>query len=70
MAAEHHDDHGSTPANWTGALIIMVASVIATLGVVIAQPIVFVLGMLGVIGGAVAWKILLGMQPKNEDIGV
>ncbi len=69
MAAPHHDDHGSTPANWTGAIIIMVASVIATLGVVIAQPVVFVLGMLLVIGGAITWKVMLGMQSQQEDAG-
>ena len=45
MSTEH-DNHGRTPANWTGATIITLAFIVGTLGVVLAQPIVFWIGVL------------------------
>ncbi len=66
MSAEH-DNHGRTPANWTGASIIMIAFLVGTVGVVIAQPVVVVLGLLLVVAGAVVWKVMLGMELGSHD---
>ena len=40
-----HDNHGRTPANWTGATIIMLAFIVGTLGVVLNTPIMFWVGV-------------------------
>lgn len=66
MSAEH-DNHGRTAANWTGASIIMVASVVGTLGVILAQPLIFWAGVLLVIIGIVAWKVMAGMGYGSQD---
>ncbi len=65
MSTEH-DDHGRTPANWTGATIIMIAFIVGTVGVVIAQPIVFWAGVLLVVIGMVAWKVMAGMESSSD----
>ena len=67
---EHaHDNHGRTPANWTGATIVTLAFIVGTIGVVIAQPIVFWVGVALVVVGAVTWKVMLGMEAGAEDAG-
>jgi hypothetical protein len=64
-----HDNHGQTPANWTGATIIMLAFVVGTLGVVLNQPIVFWVGVILIPVGMVAWKVMSGMEASSEDAG-
>ena len=66
MSSEH-DNHGRTPANWTGAGIITLAFIVGTLGVVLAQPIVFWLGVALIVVGIVAWKVMIGMESKPTD---
>lgn len=66
---EHHDNHGRTPANWTGATIIMVAFLVGTLGIIIAQPVVFWVGVGLIVVGMVTWRIMLGMEASAEDAG-
>jgi hypothetical protein len=63
-----HDDHGSTPANWTGAAIITLAFIVGTVGVVIAQPIVFWAGVLLIVVGMIVWKVMAGME-SSSDVG-
>ena len=41
----HHDKHGSTPAAWTAVTIIMVAFLVGGIGVVVAQPWLFWVGV-------------------------
>lgn len=65
MSSEH-DNHGRTPANWTGATIIMIAFLVGTVGVVIAQPIVFWIGVLLVAVGMVVWKVMAGMEAGSD----
>ena len=65
MSTEH-DDHGRTPANWTGATIIMIAFIVGTLGVIIAQPIVFWAGVLLIVVGMVVWKVMAGMESSSD----
>jgi len=65
MSTEH-DNHGRTPANWTGATIITIAFIVGTLGVVFAQPIVFWIGVLLIPIGMVVWKVMLGMESSSD----
>lgn len=67
--AEHHDNHGRTPANWTGAIIIMLAFVVGTIGVIMAQQVIFWIGVGLVVVGIVTWKVMLGMEAGAEDAG-
>ena len=64
-----HDNHGQTPANWTGATIIMLAFVVGTVGVVLAQPIMFWIGVAMIPIGLVVWKVMSGMEASSEDAG-
>lgn len=66
MSAEH-DNHGQTPANWTGAGIIMLAFIVGTLGVVLDQPIVFCIGVGLIVVGLVVWKLMAGMGYGSTD---
>lgn len=65
MSTEH-DNHGRTPANWTGATIIMLAFTVGTLGVVFAQPIVFWIGVVMILVGGVVWKVMAGMESSSD----
>ena len=65
MSTEH-DNHGRTPANWTGAAIITIAFIVGTIGVVIAQPIVFWIGVVLIPVGLVVWKVMLGMESSSD----
>jgi hypothetical protein len=67
MAEHGHDNHGQTPANWTGAAIIMLAFITGTLGVVLNQPIVFWIGVGLVVVGMVVWKVMLGMESSTSE---
>lgn len=66
MSSEH-DNHGQTPANWTGAGLITLAFIVGTLGVVLAQPLVFGIGVLLLLVGIGAWKIMSGMESRPTD---
>jgi hypothetical protein len=57
MSAEH-DDHGSTPAAWTAVTIIMLAFLVGAIGVVAAQPWLFWVGVVLVVVGIVAGKVM------------
>jgi hypothetical protein len=65
MSTEH-DNHGRTPANWTGATLITLAFIVGTLGVVFAQPIVFWIGVLMIPIGLVVWKVMAGMESSSD----
>lgn len=67
--SEHQVDHGNTPAAWTAAIIVMVAFVVGTLGVVFAKPVIFWVGVALIPIALVAAKVLSGMgygaQPEQ-----
>src|SRR5690606_32217967 len=50
--SDEHDNHGQTPAAWTTVIIIMVASVVATVGIVIGSWPMFWVGIALVVVGA------------------
>ena len=56
MAA--HDNHGSTPAAWTTVTIIMISFVVGALGVALATPWLFWVGVVGIVIGLVVGKVM------------
>ena len=56
--SEEHLDHGNTPAAWTTVIIIIAAFVVGTLGIMMANWVMFWIGAGMVVLGAVAGKIL------------
>lgn len=53
-----HVDHGHTVAAWTGVTIIILAFLVGGIGVVIAEPTVFWVGIGMIPLGAAAGKVL------------
>jgi hypothetical protein len=65
MSTEH-DNHGRTPANWTGATIITLAFIVGTLGVVLDQQVVFWIGVAMIPLGLIVWKVMAGMESSSD----
>lgn len=59
--SEEHDNHGQTPAAWAVSIIVMLAFLVGTLGVVFAQPIVFWIGVALLPVAGITGKVLQGM---------
>jgi hypothetical protein len=70
VSATEHDNHGQTPAAWTAVIIIIVAFLVGTIGVVIANPVVFWVGVALVVIGGVVGKVMsmagMGASPRDE----
>lgn len=47
--------HGNTPAAWTGVAVLMLAAALICLGIVFAQPFLWVPGVILVPVGALVW---------------
>lgn len=65
--SDQHDDHGSTPAAWTAVTIIMFAFLVGGIGVLLAQPWLFWVGVGLAVVGAVAGKVMqmMGLGAKQ-----
>lgn len=64
-----HYHHGNTPAAWTAVTIIMIAFVVGAVGVVVAQPWLFWVGIAMVALGIVVGYVMALMgygQPREE----
>jgi hypothetical protein len=55
---EIHEDHGHSVAAWTAVVIILVGSAVASLAVVLPSTVLFVIGLVICVLGAVAGKVL------------
>jgi uncharacterized membrane protein len=68
IAPVQHEDHGSTPAAWTAVIIIMIAFVVGTLGIMVGSWPMFWVGVALVVVGAIAGKVLamMGMGKKQH----
>ena len=64
-----HDNHGQTPAAWTAVVIIMIAFVVGTLGIIVGQWVLFWVGAGLVVLGGIVGKVMamagLGM-PRGK----
>lgn len=58
MTTEHHDDHGSTPAAWTTVVLVTIAFIVGTLGVMMANWVMFWVSVGILILGAVVGKVM------------
>ena len=54
----HDESHGHSTAAWTGVIIMLVATAIICLGMVLAQPIMWIGGTILFIAGAIAWPVM------------
>lgn len=57
----HHDNHGQSVASWSAVAIIMVGSLIGSVAVVVKSVPLFVVGLVVIVLGAVAGKVLAAM---------
>lgn len=57
----HASSHGNTPAAWTTVLIIIIAFVVGTLGIVLGNWVVFWVGVGLLVLGAVVGKAMQSM---------
>lgn len=58
MSEPHAVDHGNTPAAWATVVIIVIAFIVGTLGVILANWVMFWIGAALVVIGAIVGKIL------------
>ncbi len=58
MTTEHHEGHGSTPAAWTVVVFTTIAFIIGTLGVMLANWVMFWIGAGILVLGAVVGKVM------------
>lgn len=49
------DSHGSSVASWTGVGILLVATALICLGIVLDMSILWIIGVVGLVVGVVAW---------------
>jgi hypothetical protein len=64
----HADDHGSTPANWTANVLIVLGFLLGTVGVVFGNRTVLIVGVVLIPVALVAGKLLSGMgYGKSEE---
>ena len=68
MAEGPHPDHGNSVAAWTAVTIVMIASCVAAVGVLIAVPWLFWVGIALVVVGIASGKVLamMGFGIKRE----
>jgi hypothetical protein len=55
---EQHEDHGHSVAAWTAVGIILVGSAIASVGVVVANVPISIVGGVVIVLGAIAGKVM------------
>jgi hypothetical protein len=69
MSNEVHDNHGQTPAAWTAVTIIMIAFIVGSIAVVIAQPWLFWVSVAFCGVGVLVGKVMSmrGYGAKAED---
>ncbi|NBV89846.1 MAG: hypothetical protein EBR84_00325 [Actinobacteria bacterium] len=62
-----HPDHGHTVAAWTAVTIIMLAFLVGTIGVILAKPAIFWVGVAMIPVGLIAGKVLalMGFGAKH-----
>ncbi|MBO3129527.1 HGxxPAAW family protein [Dermatophilus congolensis] len=58
--------HGNTPAAWTGTVILLVASALISLGMVLGQSWMWIVGVVGVVAGVVVWAAMNRMGFNQE----
>ncbi|HCK79336.1 MAG TPA: hypothetical protein DHW34_04915 [Actinobacteria bacterium] len=69
--SQEHDDHGNTVAAWTLVAIVIVGCTIGSVGFIVAQPPLVIVGtvvaLLGVVVGKVLQMMGLGKRQVSPD---
>ncbi|MEI7779796.1 MAG: HGxxPAAW family protein [Actinomycetes bacterium] len=74
MSTEHHGEnhHGNTPAAWTAVLIMIVGFLVGTIGVMVAKPWLFWVGIALLAVGAIVGKVMammgMGKQVHSDVV--
>lgn len=50
--------HGHSTAAWTGTTVILVATLFVCLGMILSQAWLWILGVVGLAGGTLAWSMM------------
>ncbi len=61
--------HGNSVAAWTGVAIILFGSLVGCLAVVWASVIGFILGLIVILVGAIAWPVMVRMGYGEKPHG-
>jgi hypothetical protein len=65
---EHDDNHGKTPAAWTGVGIWCVTSVVAALVLILVSVVAcIVVLVVGTVLGALVWKLMGSSARRRSD---
>jgi hypothetical protein len=73
MSAEHHDNHGQTPAAWTAVIIMMIAVTVGGVAIMINNWPLFWIGGVGlVVVGGIVGKVmgLMGYGAEKGHVSV
>ncbi len=67
--AEHHDNHGQTPAAWTAVTIMMIGFIIGSIAVVQLNWVLLGVGVVVIVAGAIVGKVMqmMGMGKQTQD---
>ena len=69
--SDEHDNHGSTPAAWTAVTIVTIAFLVGGIGVLLANVVVFWLGVALIVVGLVVGKVMqmmgMGGKPVHHE---
>jgi hypothetical protein len=67
MPEREHDDHGKTPAAWTGVCIWCVTAVVAAFVLIFWSVIACIVAIVvGTLLGAVVWKVMAGAARRRK----
>ena len=70
MAEQEHDDHGKTPAAWTGVGIWCVTAVVAAFVLILWSVIACIVAILvGTVLGALVWKLMSTAAQRRRSDG-
>lgn len=67
--AEHHDNHGQTPAAWTAVTIMMIGFIVGSIAVVQLNWVLLGVGVVVIVAGAIVGKVMqmMGMGKQTQD---
>lgn len=64
---EIHEDHGHSTAAWTGVTLMIIGSIVWTLGIVLSRDLITWIGVALTVIGALAWPVLIKMGFGGES---
>lgn len=66
-----HESHGNSVAAWTGTIVILIGATLVCLGIMFANSLFWIPGIVGIVAGVVAWVVLerngYGEKPHDHE---